>query len=202
MKGDPRLVVRSLLLTLLAIPACASRGTMTYEEIVVTGRPQFSEYGDDIPADRHMTLYIKEGSPEANQPILWDNHVLDRRRIDPKRRYQFKLLEGTVIDFRGTKHTDCQVWQAYDHQQLIYDASFCRVHERTMQRESSEEGIDAVDLPRGFDSAKARRFPNTRFDHAACSSPTYSGLDWTCPQCSDAEAKWLEKNSKPNADGR
>jgi hypothetical protein len=202
MKEHPYLVVRSLLISLLAIPACTSQGTMTYKQIEVTGRAQFQEYGDEIPADRQMHVYIKEGSPDTNQPILWDNHVLDRRRIDPTRRYQFKLLEGTVVDFRGTRHTSCEVWQAYDQQQLIYDASFCRVHERTMQRESREGGIDAVELPHGFDSVKARRFPNSRFEHTACSSPTYSGLDWTCPQCSNAETKWLEENSKPNTDPR
>jgi len=203
MKGHLRFVVRSLLLTCLAIPACAPRGIMTYERTEVIGRPRFHEYGDEVPDTRYMSLRIKEGSPASDQMVWWDNDVLDRRRIDPTRHYQFKLLEGTAIDDRGTRYTHSEVWQVHDHQRLIYDASFCRVHDRTMQRESRQETIDAERLPRGFDAAKARSFPNSKFEHGACTGqPAYSSLNWTCPQCSDAETRWLEKNSKPNADAR
>ena len=199
MKGHPRFVVRSLLLTCLAIPSCAPPGTMTYEQIEVIGRPHIVDHGFD---DRYMSMRIEEGSRATAHTIWWDNDVLDRRRIDPTRRYQFKLLEGKVVDYRGTRHEHSEVWQVYDHQRLIYDASLCRVHARTMQRESSEEGIDRERVPRGFDPAKARSCPNSRFEHPACSSPTYSALNWTCPQCSEAETNWLEKNAKPPADTR
>ncbi|MEK7951503.1 hypothetical protein WKV53_13380 [Luteolibacter sp. Y139] len=149
-----------------------------------------------------MSLWIKEGSPVTNQQVSWDNDVLDRRRIDPKRRYEFKLLEGKVVDYRGTKHESTEVWQVRDGQRLIYDASFCRVHHRVMQRESSEELGEAEDLPRGFDRAKARSFPNSRFLYAACCSPTYSGLDWVCTECSEAETKWVARHAKANGGGR
>lgn len=194
----------TFLLACLAIPACAPpRGVVTYEEIELTGRPRFADFGDEGAADRYMSMRIEEPSPAFDSSVLWDNQVLRSSRTDPARRYRFKILEGSYLSYEGTRNRTCEMWQAYDHRQrLVYDASFCRVHRRTMQRESSQETAPAEDLPRAFDAAKARSFPNSRFTHPACSSSIYQGLDWICPECSDAETTWLEKHSPPETAGR
>ncbi len=188
-----------MLLTIFAMSSCAPRGdgVMIYRSIEVSGRPWFDESRYDGKYTREMEMRIVEGSRLTEQPIWWDNDVLDRRRIDAKRRYQFEILEGFCISTLGTEMKTSEVLQVHDNHRLIYDASFCRVHEQAMLRESQRGGIDAESLPRGFESVKRVRFPNTRFYHDACASlKVCTTLDWTCPQCSEAETKWLEKHPK------
>jgi len=196
MKGRHFVLSRILLLSSLAmaLPACAPRGVMTYKHTEVTGRPYFNE---DHSTNTATEMGLMEGSRPTERTIWWNNHAMDHRRVDTSRRYRFELLEGSAIGYRGDKYTSSEVWKVYDGQRLIFDASFCRVHSRTMERTAREETSDAESLPDGFDRAKERSFPNTKFDHPACTgSPQYSTLDWTCPQCSAAETKWVEKHAK------
>lgn len=173
-------------------------GIMTYKTTEVIGRPYFRNDGS------MTTMQIVDVSRPKDETIWWNDRVVDHRSIDTSRRYRFELEEGTAVYSRGAessrgiaKHTD--VTRVYDDQGLIYDASFCRVHSLTMPRTKRQETIDAERLPRSFDKVKAQRFPNSRFDHPRCSSGSaYSILDWTCPQCSEVETEWLEKNSKPS----
>ena len=197
MKNMLLILGRLLLVSCLGLSACAPRGVMIYKQVEITGRPHFDEDHYNASSSRNMGMWIDDGKRPSYLKTWWNNDVLDRRRIDTKRTYQFKLLEGSCIDKRGEPQTASDVWSVRDNQHLIYDASFCRVHARTMQREHREGGIDVESLPRGFDSTKDRYFPYTKFEHAACYSLSfYSTLDWTCPQCSEAETKWLEKHSK------
>jgi hypothetical protein len=191
MKLVPYILIRFLMLACLAVPACAPRGIMTYKSTSVYGRPRFIESGD-----RSVRMQIVDVSRPKDEAIWWDNLVLDQRHIDTSRNYRFEMEEGKAVYSRGIAlHTD--VSRVYDNQRLIYDASFCRVHSLTMPRTNRQGTIDAERLPRGFDTVKAKRFPNSRFDHPVCSSMSaYSSLDWTCPQCSEAETEWIEKNSK------
>ena len=200
MKNMPLILRRFLLVACLGLSSCAPsgvRGVMTYERIEVTGRPHFEEANYRLSSSHSMEMWIEDGKRPSYQKTWWNNDVLDRRRVDTKRTYQFELLEGSCLDTRGEPQKSSDVWRVRDNQRLIYDASFCRVHAQTMQRENRAGGIDAESLPHGFDSAKARSFPNSKYDHAACYSLSfYSTLDWICPQCSEAEMKWLEKHPK------
>lgn len=196
MKVVPCILSLILPLACFAISACAPTGVMTYKSTEVNGRPYF-EFSGSNP-----TMQIVDVSRPEGEKIWWNDQVLDHRSVDTSRHYRFELREGTAVynragDSRGiAKHTD--VSRVYDDQRLIYDASFCRVHSLIMQRTNRQETIDAESLPRGFDKVKSQRFPNSRFDHPRCASGTaYSILDWTCPQCSEAETVWLEKNSEP-----
>jgi hypothetical protein len=196
MKVVPYFLSRFLLLACLAVPACAPMAIMTYKTTEATGRPYFRSGGS------MTTMQIVDVSRPKDETIWWNDHVLNHRSIDTSRHYRFELEEGTAVYNRGAvhgraiaKHTD--VSRVYDDQNLIYDASFCRVHSHIMRRTHREDSVDAESLPRGYDKASAQLFPNSRFDHPACSSMSaYSSLDWTCPQCSDAETAWLAKNSK------
>lgn len=192
MKVVPYILSRFLPLACLAIPACAPRGIMTYKSTEVTGRPYFRILGS------LTAMQIVDESRPKDETISWNDRVLDHRRVDTSRHYRFELEEGTAVSDRGDEYKNTDVFRVYDNQRLIYDASFCRVHSLTMPRTNREDTVDAESLPRGFDTVKAQRFPNSRFDHPACSSRVaYSSFDWTCPQCSEAETEWLEKNSKP-----
>jgi hypothetical protein len=194
----PYVLIRFLLLAFLAIPACAPVGIMTYKTTEVTGRPYFRISGSN------PTMQIVDVTRPKDETIWWNDRVLNHRSIDTSRYYRFELEEGTAVYDRGAeygrataKHTD--VSRVYDDQNLIYDASICRVHSQIMPRTNRQDTVDAESLPRGYDKASAQLFPNSRFDHPACSSRSaYSSLDWTCPQCSEAETKWLEKNSNPH----
>jgi hypothetical protein len=169
---------------------------MTYKTTEVTGRPDFGICGS------RTTMQIVDVSRPKDETIWWDDRVLNHRSIDTSRHYRFELEEGTAVYNRGAdygraiaKHTD--VYRVYDGQNLIYDASVCRLHSQIMPRTNREDSVDAESLPHDYDKASAQLFPNSRFDHPACSSMSaYSSLDWTCPQCSDAESAWLAKNSK------
>lgn len=200
MKNLPLILRRFLLVACLGLSSCAPRvvrGVMTYERIEVIGRPHFEEANYRLSSSPCMEMWIEDGKRPSYLKSSWNNDVLDRRRIDTKRIYQFELLEGSCLDTRGEPQKSSEVWRVRDHQRIIYDASFCRVHKRIMERQNRHGGIDVESLPRGFDSAKARNFPNTKYDHAACYSLSfYSTLDWTCPQCSEAETSWLEKHPK------
>lgn len=183
-------------LACFTIPACAPIGIMTYKTTEVIGRPYFRK-------DGNMTaMQIVDVSRPKDETIWWNDSVLNHRSIDTSRHYRFELEEGTAVYNRGADYgraiaKDTDVFRVYDDQNLIYDASFCRLHSRIMPRTNRQDSVDAESLPRGYDKASAQLFPNSRFDHPACSSMSaYSSLDWTCPQCSDAESEWLAKNSK------
>ena len=196
MKLVAYILSRFLPLACLTISACAPQGIMTYKSTKVYGKPRFLEAGDKI------RMQIVDVNRPKGETIWWNNHVLDQRHIDTSRKYRFEIEEGKAVYSRGSDysrgialHTD--VSRVYDDQRLIYDASFCRVHSLTMPRTNRQGAIDAEMLPRGFDTMKAQRFPNSRFDHPRCSGMSaYSSLDWTCPQCSEAETEWLGNNSK------
>lgn len=192
MKSAPYILSRFLPLACLAISACAPQGVMTYKSTRVYGKPRFLETGD-----RRVRMQIVDVNRPKDETIWWDNLVLDQRQIDTSRGYRFEMEEGKAVYDRGIAfHTD--VSRVYDGQRLIYDASICRVHSLTMPRTNRQGAIDAESLPRGFDTVKARGFPNSGFDHPRCSGMSaYSSLDWTCPQCSETETEWLEKNPKP-----
>lgn len=197
MKPIPRFLIRIFLLTCLVLPACAPRGVMKYKQINVEGRPIFDEARYEGSTYRWKEMQIDDASREVDQKIWWDNDTLDRRRVDSSQRYKFELLEGKCLDERGQKVEETHVWRVYDDQKLIYDASYCRVHKRTMVRESYKGDIDAESLPNGFDSAHASHFPNSALEHPRCYSLSfYSSLDWLCPECTDAETQWLKKHLK------
>ena len=196
MKTTLIMLRRFLPLACLAIPACAPIGIMTYKTTEVTGRPYFGNDGS------MTTMQIVDVSRPKDETIWWNDRVLNHQSIDTSRHYRFELEEGTAVYNRGADYgraiaKDTDVYRVYDDQNLIYDASFCRLHSQTMPRTNREDSVDAESLPSGYDKASAQLFPNSRFDHPACSSMSaYSSLDWTCPQCSDAESAWLTKNSK------
>jgi hypothetical protein len=191
MKVATYILSRFLPLACLAISACAPQGVMTYKSTMVYGKPRFLESGDRI------RMQIVDVNRPKDETIWWNNLILDQRHIDTSRNYRFEMEEGKAVYSQGIA-LHSEVSRVYDDQRLIYDASFCRVHSLTMPRTNRHGGIDAEILPRGFDTVKAQRFPNSRFDHPRCSGMSaYSSLDWTCPQCSEAETEWLEKNSKP-----
>jgi hypothetical protein len=166
---------------------------MKYKQIHVEGRPIF----DESESRESTYMKIEDASRPSDQSIWWNNDVLDRRRMDSTKRYQFNLLEGKCVDTEGRKVKYTHVWRVYDQERLIYDASYCRVHKRTMVRESYKSDIDVVSLPSGYDSVYDRLFPNSALDHPACSSrSSYTSLNWICPDCTEAEKQWLEKHSK------
>lgn len=144
-------------------------------------------------------MKIEDGSCPSDQRIWWNDDILDPRHIDSTKVYQFNLLEGRCVDTQGRKERSISVWRVYDQDRLIYDASYCRVHKRTMVRESYKSDVDLVSLPIGYDSVYDRLFPNSALEHPACSSiPSYTSLSWICPECTEAETKWLDKNTKRN----
>jgi hypothetical protein len=182
-----------VLLVCIAIPACAPHdGIVTERHKEVTGRPVFSQ------TDSGATMKIMEGSRPTDQSIEWSDVVLNHRQVDTSRHYRFELLEGSAVSREGEKFKRTEVWRMHDDQNLLYDASICRVHSTTMQRTQRQDGVDTIRLPRDFDSLRLKKFPNSIFDHPACSSiPAYSIPDWTCRQCSEFESKWLKKNLTP-----
>ena len=176
---------------------------MKYKQINVDGRPSFDESEFRGSTSGLVRMKIEDGSRPTDQMIYWNNNVLDWRRMDSSKRYKFDLLEGKCLDTQGRKVKNTYVWRVYDDQKLIYDTSYCRVHKRTMVRENSKDDIDVGSLPSGYDSVYERLFPNSSLDHPACSSrPSYTSLHWICPQCTEAESQWLEKNSKAKTDSR
>ena len=177
--------------------ACAPRGIMTYKQTEVYGRPVFRMDGSVT------AMSIADGNRPTDQTIWWNDDALDHRKIDSGRRYRFELLEGVAVDERGTQYKSSEVFRVYGGQELVYDASYCRLHRLTMPRVNRQGGVDAESLPRGFDEAKVRYFPNSMFDHAACNSMVaYSSLDWCCPQCSEAETRWIERNARGRSGAR
>ena len=198
MKNVPLILRRLFLVACLGLPSCAlrdNRGVMTYERIEVTGRPHFDEDRYNASSNHSMEMWIEDGKRPSYQKSWWNNDVLDRRHVNTSQRYKFEILEGKVVSTLGDKYTSSEVWRMYAGDRLVYDASVCRIHRRVMERASPQGTMSAEDLPRGFDAEKHRCFPNSAFEHDACGGLTvYTALEWVCPQCSDAEAKWLEKH--------
>jgi hypothetical protein len=93
-----------------------------------------------------------------DETIFWNDRVLNHRHIDPSRHYRFELEEGTGVRDRGIKYKNMDIVRVYVDQNLIYNASFCRVHSLAMPKSNREDTVEAESLPRGFDTVKAQRF--------------------------------------------
>jgi hypothetical protein len=189
----PRWVAAVLL---VCVGGCSTFSSPRETLKTISGVPRFQtmQYGTtvEIP-DREdkVSLIWPEGAPKA-------------RRFKKGRAYDFDILvkkETMSIGSRRSVIESEDLFRVRQGSNLIYDASVCRVHGTSMNRELAPILYGLPFFEDGYEKAYMKEFPNIGLHFGGCNpdpsrTKTY---EWVCEKCREAEEAWEKGKGREQA---
>lgn len=184
------------LLIVLTASSCSLNRTPRERKVTLITKPTFKKESLDAVGSGGVEFYrLRTGEGESERSICWPDDAPRPRTLSKTKNYTIDLVEE---EHRIGQKT---VWfpelvRVKDGEQVLHDASVCRVHKCQMTREKVRIFYGLPSFDRDY-LKQAKEFPNTGLSLGGCS---ISGIDpqttreWICPECLMAMNLWKQQH--------
>jgi hypothetical protein len=171
------------------IPKYAYGSAQRETRLEIIAKPEFRT--DRFSKPREL-IRFQNDQLDDDSPIFWPSSAPDHRTLDTSIPWHFELLRRTGGFWK--EHSRTEVLRVHVRDQLVFDASICKIHNHPMTRimEVPDEYSGRL-MPKSWGQAFETRFPNPGTGFFCDSYYPNSDLVWRCSDCAAAAKVWCRK---------